>query len=54
MKNLKKLQRNELKSVTGGEICFCLVSPDACFELNDNNEGKHYSFNCCTMTCKQD
>ncbi|UHO39141.1 hypothetical protein H5J24_03085 [Chryseobacterium capnotolerans] len=51
---MKKLKRNELKNITGGERCFCLVSPDACYELNLNNEGKHYSFNCCTMRCELD
>ncbi|GAA5086619.1 hypothetical protein GCM10023210_08680 [Chryseobacterium ginsengisoli] len=54
MKNLKKLKRNELKNLTGGgKICYCLVSPDPCYDLNVNNQGRPYVFNCCTSTCEQ-
>ncbi|WET51564.1 hypothetical protein PYS58_10540 [Chryseobacterium indologenes] len=50
---MKKLKRNELKNIAGGETCFCLVSPDACYELNVNNQGTPYVFNCCTLQCEQ-
>ncbi|WP_165796657.1 MULTISPECIES: bacteriocin-like protein [unclassified Chryseobacterium] len=53
MKNLKKLNRKELKSVKGSGRCFCLVSPDPCYDLNVNNQGVPYVFNYCTSTCVQ-
>ncbi|WP_415877621.1 bacteriocin-like protein [Chryseobacterium aquaticum] len=53
MKSLKKLKRKELKNVTGGGSCFCLVSPDPCYDLNVNNEGRPYVYNCCTSSCQQ-
>lgn len=53
MKNLKKIERKELKSISGGlDKCYDLRdSPDdPCQELNDQNNGC-YRMNSCTMLC---
>ncbi|MDR3026826.1 bacteriocin-like protein [Chryseobacterium sp.] len=53
MRNLKKIERKELKSISGGiDKCYDLRdSPDdLCAELNSQGTGC-YRFNGCTMIC---
>ncbi|PIF43951.1 hypothetical protein CLU96_0875 [Chryseobacterium sp. 52] len=55
MKNLKKIERKDLKMISGGsKKCYELrdTPTDPCEDLNSAGNGC-YRFNSCTMSCER-